>query len=1165
MAFNPTPEQDVALHAKGSVLVSAAAGSGKTAVLVNRVIDRILDADNPIDVNDLLIVTFTNAAAAEMRERIAAGLSAYAEEHRDSLRALQQKADLDSAAIGTIDAFCQDLVREHFEDAGIRSDFRIASGEQLKVLKNRVALDCLNTFLETEPEATRQMLSSLWKRDALENAAAAIEELYEYAMALPFPVAWLEQIACAYDESVPFEEQIWTKELLRQTAAGAEHYLRRLLDARKRMERDEEMAKAYSAAYASALESLEQVRAAASSGDYSATLSALAGRKLVSKGKTTKLNPSQLGMVETPYASARAFLKEQAACYDRFWREAQALGPMPGIVASVFCRITVAFCRRLDAEKYEKNLYDFADLEHAALNLLCDCVDGRPVPKQSDLTHRFREVMVDEYQDTNDLQDAIFYALSDEGRHLFLVGDVKQSIYRFRRANPTNFIRKKEEYPIYDGRANPSKVILSGNFRSRPSVCDYVNFTFRLLMTKQAAELDYLPEDELHPLNDRFAPSEAPGAEFHLVECDDVAGEAAYVAATLRRMMEEGLTVTDPEEGLRPARWSDVMILLRSYKKYAPVFREALKREGIPSWVKAQEGFFQRSEIVMALSLLRAIDNPLRDVPLLATLVSPLFGFSSEEMAKIRLSAPKRSLYAALKAHSATNAKSAAFLEKLDRYRQWAGTLPSDLLIRQVMDDVGMTAIACAMEDGAACRANLLVLADYACQYETGGYRGLSAFLRYLDRAERFGGKVGCASVQDGEDAVQILTIHHAKGLQAPVVILAATSSSFNAQDRTKTLVFDETLGVGIDYTDIAANRKYHTLSHYVIAQRDQQESVSEEMRLLYVAMTRAQERLILVAHEKNAEKAVKDAAALITGNDNESLALDDRAVNRVKKASSWLIATALMHPDADSLRRVAQTEIPVLPAKEALRVVIGRAPESPSLPETEQPTEEKDFSAYLDYRYPYEDLLRFEAKYSVSQLAKSTYDPVNCCTAKPAFVSGDALTPAEKGTATHRFMCFADYDRARTDVAGEIARLVSEGRLTEEQGKGIDVETVEAFFDSEMYARIEKADRVLRESRFLYEMPLRRLDPACDSNETVVVQGVADCVLFEPDGITILDFKTDRRCTEEDLIAKYTRQLEVYADAFSSDYRLPRKTPYLYSFSLKRCIPIPDGKNEKK
>lgn len=1159
MGFNPTSEQQKALDARGSVLVSAAAGSGKTAVLSHRVVERIMDKDNPIGLDEMLIVTFTNAAAAEMRERISSVLTAYAQEHPDNFRALEQKTELDSAAIGTIDSFCIDLIRDNFDTADINPDFRIASNEQLAVIEHTAVNDVINDLLLNQPEDFRLLSSTLGVGISLSPIEECLLKVYRYTQSLPFPDAWLDMASGMYDYIGPIGQTDWAEALFERAFNQADYHKGAVAAALRSIEADEKLLDGYAPALSYIYNFLVEVCEVTSNRDFDRLSKMLSSFSPI--GLTAKRGVDVLlrEAAKATFNSAKSAVGKLKDVFNSTEELCAADAARAGDCVKVLCRLVKSFSVKLAELKKQKNLYSFSDIEHAALNLLCEYKDGEVCVRQSDLCSRFKEVLVDEYQDTNDLQDAIFYALSDSGRNLFLVGDVKQSIYRFRRANPSNFIFKKETYPEYDGENYPAKISLSGNFRSRADVCDFVNFIFRLIMVKESAEMDYLPDDELRAMGS-FADIDGDAVELHILPDESAEKEAAYVARYIRDAVESGLTVSDGNGGFRPAQWRDFTVLLRSCKKNAEIFLSAFKKAGVPAWTESKEGFFEREEIQIALSLFQAIDNPLKDVPLLATLMSPIYGFTAEEVAQIRLCDRNGSLLSGLKQYAKSDSKASTFLNALDRYRDWSGTVPSDRLIRMVMDDTGLTAIVRGMDDGSSRRANLLVLAETAADYESTGFRGLTSFLRYLDGIVKRGGEISAAVVCESEDVVRIRSIHKSKGLQSPICVLARTCENFNLTDSNKSVVLHESMGIGMRVCDDQVGRKYDTLPRRAIAYMEAEAVIAEEMRLLYVALTRVQDRLIIVSADGKLDKSLQTAASRVNSvGQMNGEAFDSYAVASSTSYAEWIYTACLMHPSCGQLRNRVGVNLTCAEANGGVKVLIRN---NADIAENEEPAdgvlqESRDFSEYLKFTYPYEKLVAFESKYSVSQLAKSVYRSDYYCTSRPAFITGDKMTAAEKGTALHRFMCFADYARAQESVEAEIDRLVNIGRITAEQGEVIDRDTVAAFFESDIYRRICSAKQVLRESRFIYELPVKELDPACESDECVVVQGVADCVVIEPDGITVLDFKTDRNCTEQDLLDKYRRQLEVYADAFSSNYALISKPSVIYSFYLKKEITI--------
>lgn len=1155
MAFKPTQQQAKALLSRGSVLVSAAAGSGKTAVLSNRVLGRITDSTSPIDISDMLIVTFTNAAAAEMRERISSNLTAYLAENPDNIRVMQQKADLNIAEIGTIDSFCINLVRDNFESANINADFKIATKEQLSVMENRALNEAFSDMLARSPEEFKTLVAALGAEYGFDTAKKAVRKIHSYAKTLPFPETWLENMQRLYSaENVDSSE--WGKLLLKTAFDTADYNWNMLITVCDTISLDEVLGSKYLPAIAALRELYARLRKAAAKGEYSAVRNEIVMYSQPSLSPVRNADVNLKEYAKHAFDEAKSALQTLEKQFSATQEQcAEDIAKLKGLVKTL-CETVTLFESRLYALKTKRNLYGFDDIERAALRLLCDNNNGTPEPKDTELCTRFKEVLVDEYQDTNDLQNAIFYALSDRGKNLFLVGDVKQSIYRFRRANPVNFINKKETYPEYDGTVYPSKISLSGNFRSRKGICDFVNFVFSLLMSKEAAEMDYLLEDRLEAKG-TFPDSDEPAAELHIID-GDVSDEANFVADYIRNAVDSGMQVTGENGQLRRVRYSDFIIMMRSYNSVDTVM-SSLKARLVPAWTESDSAFFSKEEIVIALSLLRAIDNPLKDIPLLATAMSPLFRFTAEEMAQLRLCDKTGTLYSALLKYAKTNDKAATFLKKLSRYRNWANTFPADKLISKVFDDIGLSAVVRAMEDGASRRANLLVLTQYAAEYESTGFKGLTAFLRFMDSVEANGSDLRSASIVSTDDVVRIMSIHKSKGLQAPVCILFDTSRAFSTLDERDFIAVDEQLGIGIRICDDERSIKYDTLPRAAISIKESACNVAEEMRLLYVALTRAQDKLVITCADKKYAKNVLNAAAKLRSDwASNADSLDSYAVRTCRSYAQWLYMTCLLNKSAKPLLELAGEGLNCSSTEAEIKVEIHEP-----MVEPDEATQAKieyvdmDMSEYLDFEYVNRRLLNIESKYSVSSLAKSVYDGQFLCTARPAFITNETLTPAQKGTATHRFMCYADYESASISVADEVERLVSEGKLSVEQGAAIDTGAVTAFFESDIYQRIKAADRVLRESRFIYEMSASEIEPECESDEKIVVQGVADCVIFEGDSITILDFKTDRNCTEQQLIEKYTKQLEVYAQAFSSNYKMHSKPSYLYSFSLKKAIEL--------
>ena len=1079
----------------------------------------------------------------------------------DNQRLLKQKMSVDNASICTMDSYCIDLLRENFVAAGVEPDFKIMSGEQENVMMDEAVTSAYAALASENFEAYSSLLIAMNCENIDKQAKDAVLKIYKHICSLPMPDRWLDSVCKMYNQSETDGIPMWLDYVCRNIEMSSEHYLKLLSLADEWLTLNETVAANYGLVVAGLKDVYGKLAIFAKQRDYNCIYSALKLRNLAKIGSARKdIDPYIKDKVKTVVDAARAELTKLDGffCYD--FEETLADIKSAGTHVNTLVRLVRIFREKYAALKSERGYMTFADVELAALNLLCEDDNGtlKVRAEAIEIADRYKEVMVDEYQDTNDLQNAIFNALSNDGERLFLVGDVKQSIYRFRHANPMNFIKMRDSFPDYDGKIFPAKITLSGNFRSRPQICNFVNFFFDSLMTREASQIEYLKTDWLDPIATGLAENSDAGVEVHLIDGADITEESMHIANYIKACVQNEMQVNDGKGGLRRVEYSDFLILLRSFKKNSLPIVNALKSLQIPVIAELNSEFYNRPEISLVMSLLYAIDNPLKDIPLLSAMMSNLFGFTADELAQMRIGKRKNTLYSSVIEFAANNEKAAQFVERLSKYRSWASTLPTDRLITKIYDDTGLLAVARAMDDGAARKANMLLLAEFAADYEQNGYKGLTSFLRYVDKVSKSNNDIAGGSGADSENAVRIMTVHKSKGLQAPVCIVAGMESDFNLMDARSSLVMHEQGGIGMRMCDNKMAIRYDTFARKVIGLMEQDATVAEEMRLLYVAMTRAQEKLVFISAEENLAKALNKVAGCITEKEGASC-VDPYSVQRMNCSADWLYACLLMHPDGKSAREIADATV-ICPddcqSNFALKVIKASDVEWP-ISLNLQENKDIDLSAQLDYKYPYEKLLNVQSKYSVSELVHGTYADEFVCTARPAFLSKEKLTPAERGTATHRFMCYADYEQAKDDISSQADALVKQGKLTALQAEGIDRDAISAFFDSDLYGLMQNADRVMRESRFIFELPAKDIDDQCESDEKVVVQGIADCIIFENDGITVVDFKTDRNVTEEELIQRYTKQLQLYAQAFSANYSQPVKDCLIYSFWLKKVVKV--------
>lgn len=1168
-----TEDQLDAIRARGgTLLVSAAAGSGKTAVLVQRVIERIADPENPTDADRLLVVTFTKAAAAEMKSRISAELSRMLDADPFNARLQRQQILLSRAHISTIDSFCMDLVRQNFFRLGVSPDLRVLEESEVTVLRAEAASETLEEYYEKGDAAFYEFVETFSSTRDDAAVAKTVGRLYDFVQSHPFPKRWLAEKASMYETSAGAAETVWGKTIFAYAEDAVDYCISLMRGAVAEMREDEAILNAYGEAYLADLSSLEELQEAIRSRDWDGAQRLANGfsvhRKKALRGYEDDERKMRVSAERDEAKSVVGELAELFCATDAQCRE--DISRLRPIVKTLF-KVTLRFSEILGEKKKERRAVDFNDLEHLALRLLvAEAPRGYSrTPEAEELSASFDEVMVDEYQDTNETQDLIFRAVSRNGSNLFLVGDVKQSIYRFRQAMPQIFLRRRAEFPRYDRKKDtyPACVVLDRNFRSRAGVTDAVNFVFRQLMSRKTGELDYTKEEELIPAAD-YPPCGEPAAELDVLDLAGTDGEGAdpihqecrRIADLIFGMMDSKPRISE-KGSLRPAVFRDFCILLRAANRPAHEYARELTALGIPAWADTAGGFFAAYEVSLALSLLRVIDNPLQDIPLLSVLMSPVYGFSPDDMAKIRLHGRSAGLYqAVVDAAKDGGAKSAGFLRQMDEFRTLSAAMPSDRLIRAVFEKTGLFNLVQAMPNGELRLANLRLLLSYAKRYESSGFNGLGGFLRFLDRMQGSGGDLSAASaLTESANVVRVMSIHRSKGLEFPVCIVAGCSHRFNRQ-KPAVLLHPE-LGLGARLRE-DSGVSYDTLPRQAVSLELRRDEMSEELRILYVAMTRAKEKLILLTALKDARRTLSDLSMKLTRGEK----LQPYVVRSAKSISDWLLLCALRHPDGEALRTLSGVpESAAVPAKErwAIRLIVpekekeGAPPESISRAQP-NPALEKELAASLDFSYPYAALSGVCAKAAVSEIAEREFSDRYAASSRPSFLFEKGLTPAERGTALHAYLQFADYKRAASDPEAEGRRLVEEKYITSEQARSIDFSHIEKFLRSPLMKRILASPRYEREVRFAGEIPAGRVKPELPppmSGEKVVLQGAVDLVFEENGGIVLVDFKTDRIADAGELWERYRGQLALYREALGRCTGKPVAQCLLYSFYLDREV----------
>lgn len=1160
-----TPAQKCAIESRGStVLVSAAAGSGKTRVLTEHLMAYLTDAEHPVDLDRFLIITYTRAAAAELRARILDSISERIAADPENRRLRRQSALCARAQIGTIHSFCGDLLRENCAAVGLTPDFKVADAERTGALKAMALDKLLEHAYESihEDDAFRLLADTAGagRDDAL--LSALILNLYEKMQCHARPDRWAqEQIDRLRLEGVTDAGQtVWGQELLAQTRESAAYWadeLDRLLQTMAQPGNEWLMTAYGESVSESAAGVRVVVRAAAQGWDQTRqALEDVAFPRL--KSVRNAPDPALKDQIKARRDTCKKAIDELRTQYaepsEKMLADLRATAP----AMERLLRLTLEFGTRYAAEKRRRALVDFADLEHFAAQLLTDS-DGNPTPLAREISTRYTEILVDEYQDVSEVQDLIFRAVSQAGQNRFFVGDVKQSIYRFRLADPGIFLDKYNRYldaaDAPDGA--PRRILLQENFRSRREVLDATNLVFKNIMSTSLGELDYdenarlkcgahypdggaLPELCLLALPDD---TDGPAPEKAALEAD-------YVARRIRELVDSGAPVVDHGVS-RPADWGDIVILLRSANAVGPVYRRALTAHGIPVFSEQGGGFFESLEVSVLLSLLAVIDNPHQDVPLIAVLRSPLFGFTADDLAAVRACDREHDFYTALTAAAETRDDCRAFLETLADYRRLAPDLELGALLWHIYDDRNLMALCCAMADGDARRRNLMLLFDLAQQFEETGYRGLHRFVVWLRHQADEGRE---PTVSGGERrAVRIMSIHKSKGLEFPIVFLADLSRAFNKMDTRSTVLVHPQLGLGPKRTDTQRGIEYPTFARSAVASRLLREMLSEEMRLLYVAMTRAKERLILTGTFADPDKTVAQLRAGL------SSPIAPEVLRRESTPMQWVLQSALL----DSEGRVFRMH--------TVPLAVGQ---DGAVPETAEPAEEtatadsalvETLSKNLAFVYPHASAETLPSKVTATELKRLDAQPEDAEAAplvaqpwrtfrKPDFQTRERpLTAAERGTATHRILQYLRFADAADEasVTRQIERLCAQGFLTEREAQAVRISSILQLMRSELGARLVRAERdgqLLREFRFSLLYPAEALFPGAEE-EQVLLQGVVDCCIEEDGVLTIVDYKTDRIAPDAvpERTAYYASQLRAYAGAMARITGKPVKQRLLF------------------
>lgn len=1250
-----------------NILVSAAAGSGKTAVLVERIVELVsgsgCDSARAVDIDRLLIVTFTNAAAAQMRERITKALSDRVEAEPDNEHIKKQLMLIHNAKIMTIHSFCLYLIKNHFNDIGLDPDFRTADEGEIRLLKQEV----LSELLEEQFALGRQEFTDCVEYFAYDGREKWLEELierlYTFSGSYPFPEKWLRQHRMDYHVET-FEELVkteWFAGMMQEISALLQECKEQEKAALKvceepdgpyfyavALEQDQELLAGLEQELASVVQTASEPEQSVASAEMDSSVAKDAFEALAARVQGisyARMAPKKDDSVSAEKRELVKAMRERVKSLLGTLSEKYFVsGPKQWLAEcrqadAALCELVdlaLLFGERLTEKKREKNLLDFEDMEHLALQILLkEEENGQMVPSDTALEYReqFVEILIDEYQDSNLVQEFLLQSISgeDDGRfNRFMVGDVKQSIYKFRLARPELFLEKFATYQKEDG--NCVRVDLKQNFRSRHEVTDCVNDLFLQLMHRELGGVEYDADAALYPAA-QFP--EADGEAADAREKDVALGgeekqgsavpvstaceasiarspyepelciaaisgekgedpkelEAKMIAGKIREIVGK-LPVRDSESGqLRPARYQDIVILLRTTSGWDETFKKILEENAIPVFVTSKTGYFAATEVQTVLNFLRVLNNPLQEIPLFGVLKSVLFGFGDTQLATLRAldETGKRCLYDCVKlaagegesgegsvgygrgsngADASLREKCCSFLSFLNRYREYAVYLPIHKLMEQFLEETGYLYTVSALPGGVQRRINVEMLLTRAESFEKTSYSGLFHFIRYMEQLEKYDIDYGETGASDeNADVVRIMSIHKSKGLEFPVCFVSGLSKRFNRQDSVAPVLMDMDLGLAIDWVDPTARIRHTTLKKNVLARKLNADSMGEELRVLYVALTRAEEKLILTGTCKEDKLPQEDATQGAYG----------YSALRLQEASSYY---DLVLPVWQSVGRRLQicTQEELLQA-ELVRASLGYNSRQKLFEEAGKEPEAAELALCerLQKPYAHENLAGLFVKTTVSELKKEgmqeeaaegleLFPEEEVVPYLPQFVreQEENVSGTTRGSAYHRLLEIFPFERQETWTAEKIRTVIEEykadRRLSEEYAAAINVYKIRAFLQTPLAARMAKAarsNRLHREQPFVLGLSANRLNTDFPEDETVLIQGIIDVYLEEEDGIVLADYKTDLVKDPKELILRYRVQLDYYEEALVRLTGKCVKEKLIYSFGLEQEITL--------
>ncbi|MGN0158449.1 MAG: helicase-exonuclease AddAB subunit AddA [Brotaphodocola sp.] len=1234
-SVNWTKEQKQVIESRGcNLLVSAAAGSGKTAVLVERIIRMVTEGEHPLDIDKLLVMTFTNAAAAEMRERIGAAIEKKLQEDPGNDHLQIQAALVHHAQITTIDSFCLSIIRNHFNVLDLDPSFRIGDEGELTLLKGDVMHELIEDYYQNGGAAYERFVETYVPGKSDAGIEDYIMQVYHFSQSHPYPERWFAQcrkeLISTEESAFDFEARFpWMQFLIEDAKRQIQELKLQMEEALKLCEETEGL-QVYKPMFSQDVENLIGISESENFEMLYERLSQITWSRLAAV-RSKEVNPE----VKTYVSGCRDRTKKaitklrDAYCFESPEEMQEDMEKTSGTV-SMLLELAEEFSRRYQEKKKERNLVDFNDLEHEALRVLIRTEDGKETYTEvaDEFSRQFEEVLVDEYQDSNLVQETLIHAVSRERfgtYNVFMVGDVKQSIYKFRLARPELFLEKYHNYETYDqAEGLCRKIELHQNFRSREQVLTGINDIFYQIMTENLGNIRYTEDAALHPgavFPDGEKTAGIPellvmdtsGASLNEMS-DDAADytakelEGKMIAARIREMTdpEQGLRIWDKKlngtGGYRTAQYRDIVILLRSTAGWTENLLSILMNEGIPAYAESRMGYFNTIEVETILSLLAVIDNPMQDIPLAAVLKSPIVGLRDVELAKMtaffKASADKgqdRGIYAAMQCclehpdremlDDSLQNKLQKFKNQLVEFRRESAYLSIHELLYHIFERTGYYHYAAAMPAGETRRANLDMLVEKASAYEQTSYKGLFHFIRYIENLKKYNTDFGEASTTGEEDnTIRIMSIHKSKGLEFPIVFLAGTGKKFNRQDVYGKILIDPELGIGTDYLDLEHRVNTTTLKKNVLRRKMDLDNLGEELRVLYVALTRAKEQLVITGTSRTLEKTMEKYAKVPLADGQ----IPYTVLSSAGSYLDWILMSLGGRPVRISVKNVPVAE---MVGEELERQVEIRYSKEQLLNFQTNQSYDREYQEWLNHRlqgtYPYEADINLHTKMSVSELKKQgqmTDETESVCMEGPLDLDWNVLLNkgetgqdgeivqektgiepisatggAERGTSYHRVLELLAFHQLHSldDVQMALDELRERHKISESVYGLVDAEEIWKFLQSDLGQRMSRAQeegRLHKEQQFVMGIPAREMG-AADSDELVIIQGIIDAYLEEDGQLVIIDYKTDRVWNPRILAEHYKCQLDYYERAVSQMTGKKVKEKVIYSLTMHRSI----------